>query len=104
MKPFRVLNSALPVQVAGGLSCVGRRHQSPRKSLAVAAKNKFLLFAAADYASPDAKARAPDKGGALPAFREPEASGLNYQRSPFSLNCVDVQPHFLRPDEQVTAR
>src|SRR5206468_12654683 len=39
---------------------------------------------------------APDNGGHLARRPRAEAGGLSYQRSSFSLNCVDVQPHFLR--------
>jgi hypothetical protein len=43
MKPFRVLNSAFPTQVAGGLCALAVGTRSFRKSSAVEAKNRFCF-------------------------------------------------------------
>ena len=73
---------------------VGTR--SSRKSPAVEVKNRFC-FCGRRLRQRRRKGEAHRiRAGIFPAFRGPEASGLHYQRSPFSLNCVDVQPHFLR--------
>ena len=78
-EPFRVLNSALLAQVAAVSRALAAGTRSFRKSPALEVKNRFC-FCGRRLRQPRRKGEARRiRAGILPAFRGPEASGLNYQ-------------------------